>query len=42
MEQRKKARADKDWAASDSLRDEIQARGYRVQDGPEGMQVIKK
>ena len=38
---REKARQDKDWAASDRLRDEIQALGYIVQDGKDGMKVIK-
>jgi len=37
-----KARSDKDWAESDRIRDEIQAMGYTVQDGKEGMQVLKK
>lgn len=39
---REKARSDKDWAASDHLRDQLQAMGYVVQDGKEGMQVFKK
>ncbi len=38
---RQKARAAKEWEASDRLRDEIQALGYRVQDTPEGMKIIK-
>ena len=38
---RKHARADKNWVASDRLRDEIQALGYVVQDGKAGIQVIK-
>ena len=42
MAMRKQARADKNWAKSDRLRDEIQALGYVVQDGKAGMQVIKK
>jgi len=42
MELRLKARAEKDWAASDRIRDEIQAQGFIVQDGKEGMQVLKK
>jgi len=42
MALRKQARADKNWQASDRLRDEIQALGYVVQDGKAGMQVIKK
>jgi cysteinyl-tRNA synthetase len=39
---RKQARADKNWAASDRIRNEIQALGYVVQDGKAGMHVIKK
>ena len=42
VDQRRQARQSKDWAASDRLRDEIQALGYMVQDTPEGMKVIKK
>jgi cysteinyl-tRNA synthetase len=38
---RQQARKDKNWTASDKLRDKIQARGYVVQDGPEGMKVFK-
>ena len=39
--QRKAARAAKNWAESDRLRDEIQARGYVVQDTKDGMKVFK-
>jgi cysteinyl-tRNA synthetase len=39
---RQTARAAKDWAASDRLRDEIQKLGYLVQDTKDGMKVIKK
>jgi cysteinyl-tRNA synthetase len=39
---RKKARAEKNWALSDQLRDEIQALGYVVQDAKDGMTVFKK
>jgi len=35
------ARDAKEWEVSDRLRDEIQALGYRVQDTPEGMKIIK-
>jgi len=38
---RRKARQEKDWAASDRFRDEIQTLGYIVQDGKDGMKVIK-
>ena len=42
VEARKKARDAKDFATSDSLRDEIEALGYMVQDIKDGMKVIKK
>lgn len=35
-EKRKRARAEKDWKASDTLRDEITSLGYTVQDTPTG------
>lgn len=41
LETRKQARASKDWAASDRLRDEIAARGWSVVDSVEG-QTVKK
>jgi cysteinyl-tRNA synthetase len=40
--ERQKARQAKDWAASDRLRDEIQALGYIVQDTKEGPKILKK
>jgi cysteinyl-tRNA synthetase len=42
LAQRKQARADKNWALSDRLRDEIQALGYQVQDSKEGQKVVKR
>jgi len=42
IEQRKQARANKDWAKSDELRDLISAKGYTVKDSKEGMAVEKK
>jgi len=41
VDARRRAREAKDWAASDKLRDDIQARGYMVQDAKGGMKVIK-
>jgi cysteinyl-tRNA synthetase len=41
MAARQKARQDKQWDASDRLRDEIQALGYVLQDTKEGMKVFK-
>jgi cysteinyl-tRNA synthetase len=38
---RDKARAAKDWAAADRLRDEIVALGYRVEDAPSGTRVLR-
>ena len=42
IEQRKQARANKDWAKSDELRDLISSKGYTVKDSKEGMTVEKK
>ncbi len=42
VERRKAARAARDWALSDQLRDEIQQHGYLVQDHKDGMKVIKR
>ena len=39
---REKARREKNWALSDQLRDELQALGYVVQDGKDGMKVFKQ
>ncbi len=41
VDARGQARKDKDWALSDQLRDQIQAMGFTVQDGPQGMKVFK-
>ena len=40
-DQRRKARLDRDWAASDRLRDEIEALGFVVQDTKDGMKIFK-
>lgn len=42
LEQRKQARANKDFAASDRLRDEIAANGWKVKDTKEGQQLEKR
>ncbi|AOY59012.1 MULTISPECIES: cysteine--tRNA ligase [Desulfococcus] len=39
---REAARRERNWALSDQLRDEIQALGYVVQDGKDGMKVFPK
>lgn len=41
LKARIQTRADKNWAESDRLRDEIQAKGYTIQDSKEGMKLIK-
>ncbi|MEJ2158789.1 MAG: hypothetical protein P8X96_25960 [Desulfobacteraceae bacterium] len=41
VDARARARRDKKWALSDQLRDEIQAKGYVVQDSAQGMKVFK-
>lgn len=41
VEQREKARAEKNWAESDRLRDEIKEKGYIVKDSKEGATVEK-
>ena len=41
LEARAKARAEKNWAESDSLRDEIAALGYVLKDTKQGQQVTK-
>jgi len=40
-EQRSLARAKKDWAESDRLRNEISAQGWTVQDGRDGYKLVK-
>jgi cysteinyl-tRNA synthetase len=40
LEQRKKARAEKDWATADALRQQIEDAGFGVSDTPEGTQLM--
>ena len=42
VEERKKARNDKNWNLSDELRDKILSLGYNVKDTKEGMEITKK
>ncbi len=42
VEERKEARANKDFVRSDTLRDAISNQGYLVEDGPNGQTVRKK
>jgi len=41
LEQRQKARDEKNWAESDRLRDKIAELGWTVQDTPEGPILVK-
>ena len=41
VEERKKARENKDWQESDRLRDIIKEKGYSVKDTKEGMKIEK-
>jgi cysteinyl-tRNA synthetase len=40
LERRQEARAAKDFAEADRLRDELRARGYEVRDGPAGPELV--
>ena len=42
VESRQEARAEKDFAESDRLRDQIAALGWDVQDSPDGQKLVKK
>ena len=39
-QRREQARADKEWAEADRLRDELRALGWEVRDGPDGPELI--
>ncbi|WP_372788077.1 cysteine--tRNA ligase [Paraconexibacter sp.] len=41
LEARQAARAAKDWAAADRLRDELAARGWTVRDGADGAELVR-
>ena len=41
LARRQAARADKDWAAADALRDELAARGWTVRDGAGGAGLVR-
>jgi cysteinyl-tRNA synthetase len=36
LEEREKARAEKDWARADAIRDQLKAAGIEIEDTPEG------
>lgn len=40
LDQRHAARQRKDWTSADAIRDEIEKRGYRVEDTSDGMKII--
>jgi cysteinyl-tRNA synthetase len=42
MAERQEARANKDFARSDELRDRIESLGYEIKDTPEGSEIFKK
>jgi cysteinyl-tRNA synthetase len=41
LERRQAARATKDYAAADRLRDELAERGWKVRDGPDGAELVR-
>jgi cysteinyl-tRNA synthetase len=42
LEQRERARADRDFEEADRLRDELVARGWDVRDGPDGPELVRR
>ncbi len=40
VQQREQARADRDYAAADAIRDELRSRGWDVRDGPDGPELL--
>jgi cysteinyl-tRNA synthetase len=42
LERRERARAERDFAEADRLRDDLAARGWEVRDGPEGPELIPR
>jgi cysteinyl-tRNA synthetase len=40
LEQRERARAERDFASADELREELRARGWEIRDGPDGPELI--
>jgi cysteinyl-tRNA synthetase len=41
IEERARARADKNWARADEIRDELAAKGITLKDTPQGVQIIR-
>ena len=42
LAEREKARAAKDWARSDEIRDLLKAKGITIKDTPQGVQIIRE
>ncbi|MCL2492377.1 MAG: cysteine--tRNA ligase, partial [Coriobacteriia bacterium] len=42
LEERQQARAEKNWARADQIRDEIDALGYSIEDTAQGARVVRK
>jgi cysteinyl-tRNA synthetase len=42
LDRRQAARAAKDWAQADRLRDELAERGWTVRDGPDGAELVRR
>jgi cysteinyl-tRNA synthetase len=40
LEQRERARAERDFASADELREELRARGWEIRDGPDGPELV--
>ena len=42
IEERQQARANKDWATADRIRDELKAQGITLKDTPQGVTWVKE
>jgi cysteinyl-tRNA synthetase len=40
MHEREAARAERDWALADTLRDRLRELGWEVRDGPDGPELL--
>jgi cysteinyl-tRNA synthetase len=40
LDARERARAARDWAQADELRDQLRALGWEVRDGPDGPELL--
>jgi cysteinyl-tRNA synthetase len=41
LEQREQARAEREWARADALREQLRALGWELRDGPEGPELLR-